>query len=192
LARARQLSVPAAAMVKQGGSVVEVAGAVVILEFTTAPLAKAFTDRFAPVFNQALSQVMGRDLTVAARPAAGAPGGPAAAGPGYGPAARGPATPQPIEPAAPTSAPEPEPEPGAEPDPEPPDTQPLDTGPFEAGPPDTQPLDEVEPGEPTLPTEPEPDEPSPDDPDAGVLGLTGAALIQQMLGGEIIEEIEDE
>jgi hypothetical protein len=36
------------------------------------------------------------------------------------------------------------------------------------------------------------DLPSPDDEDAGVLGLTGVALLQEMMGAEIIEEVEDD
>jgi hypothetical protein len=36
------------------------------------------------------------------------------------------------------------------------------------------------------------DLPSPDDEDAGVRGLTGVSLVEKMLGGEVIAEIEDD
>jgi hypothetical protein len=37
----------------------------------------------------------------------------------------------------------------------------------------------------------EDDIPSPDDPDAGVRALTGVPLIIEMLGGEVLEEIDE-
>jgi DNA polymerase-3 subunit gamma/tau len=36
------------------------------------------------------------------------------------------------------------------------------------------------------------DEASPDDPDAGVRGLTGVPLVLEMLGGTVLEEIEQD
>jgi DNA polymerase-3 subunit gamma/tau len=159
VAQLKTLSRAAGAMAAQDAFVVGVNGTTVTIGFHSPALASRFADQFRPALGQALSHVLGQGVEAQVQVDG-------RAAPGNAPGRGGPPEPTRTEPPAPQTA-----------SPSPPPTAP-----------NTQPPATIQSVEAESEQAWEPPEPPDDAGDPGVRGLTGVPLIQEMLGGEIIEQ----
>ncbi|MDR2379517.1 MAG: DNA polymerase III subunit gamma/tau, partial [Bifidobacteriaceae bacterium] len=202
LEQVRRRSATAFGLLSHSAQLAGVEPGQVTLAFATPDLAATFSRRFAALVEQAGAAVFGQPVKVTAIVGGQPAGGPPADAGGPGPAdARRPAAPPPAQAAAPPppvqapAAPPPAQAPAAPPrvqaaappppaqaaaPPEPP--RPAPAGPGAAG-------RRTRPDAPDFDDDIE-DEASPNDGDAGVRGLTGVPLVIEMLGGEIVDEVD--
>ena len=161
--------------VAQHSHVVEVRDDVLLLTFTNSGALRVFTrGAHAELVRQALLDVLGLDVRV--EPAAPGPG--ATAGGSAAPA----------QPASPPAEPRPSPGRRVEDDVPPDDVAPDGPPPEPAGWEAPEPPEAVRPdGDQPRQVAPELDEPSADDPDAEDSGMSGPRVVEQLLGGRVID-----
>ncbi|MCL1897800.1 MAG: DNA polymerase III subunit gamma and tau [Micrococcales bacterium] len=175
----RTLNKVAGSMAAQDSYVLAAQGNQVTIAFNNPTLGRRFAERFTSALNQALSQVFGQPVTslVASEPVAATASVPANSPdqPTSTEADQGKPT------GEPTSAPNPPT--GAAANPSQPTVGPASAALFAA------PLSDTPAGSQTADASQEEEEFAGE---AGVRGLTGVPLIEQMLGGEVVERIEPE